>query len=238
MDVIDIVLPAHNEADSIGATLREFHEVAQAGGLTVRFIVSEDGSSDATVAIVRALAATLPITLLTEARRKGYSRAVTDGLRTSTADLVVCVDADGQCDPRDLIRLHDALDGHDLVVGRRVHRADHWSRRLMSRAFRVAFSMLFSVSLRDPSSPYLLIRRPALERVLATDPGILPQGFWWEFYARAAHLGLTLAEVPVAHRARSAGRTQVYLPTKIPRIALVHLIGLIRLRRELRSPRP
>src|SRR5207302_2551943 len=105
VDVIDIVLPAHNEADSIGATLREFHEVAQAGGLTVRFIVSEDGSSDATVAIVRALAATLPITLLTEARRKGYSRAVTDGLRASTADLVACVDADGQCDPRDLVRL-------------------------------------------------------------------------------------------------------------------------------------
>ena len=108
----------------------------------------------------------------------------------------------------------------------------------MSRAFRVVFSTLFSVSLRDPSSPYLLIRRPALERVLATDPGILPQGFWWEFYARAAHLGLSMTEVPVAHRARSAGRTQVYLPTKIPRIALVHLVGLVRLRRELRSHRP
>jgi len=238
VDVIDVVLPAHNEADSIGATLREFHEVAQAAGLTVRFIVSEDGSSDATVMIVRTLATTLPITLLSEARRKGYSRAVTDGLRASTAGLVACVDADGQCDPRDLARLRDALDGHDLVVGRRIRRADHWSRLLMSRAFRVVFSMLFSVSLHDPSSPYLLIRRAALERVLATDPGILPQGFWWEFYARAAHLRLTMTEVPVAHRARSAGRTQVYLPTKIPRIALVHLIGLIRLRRELRSPRP
>jgi len=238
VDVIDVVLPAHNEADSIGATLREFHEVAHATGLTVRFIVSEDGSSDATVTIVRTLAAALPITLLSEARRKGYSRAVTDGLRASTAGLVACVDADGQCDPRDLARLRDALDGHDLVVGRRIHRADHWSRRLMSRAFKVAFSMLFSVSLRDPSSPYLLIRRPALERVLATDPGILPQGFWWESYARAAHLGLALSEVPVGHRARSAGRTQVYLPTKIPRIALVHLVGLVRLRRELRSHRP
>jgi hypothetical protein len=109
---------------------------------------------------------------------------------------------------------------------------------IMSRAFRSVFSAFFSVPLHDPSSPYLLIRRAALDRVLASDPGILPQGFWWEFYARAVELGLGLSEIPVGHRVRSAGKTQVYRPTKIPRIALVHLIGLVRLRRELRSRRP
>jgi dolichol-phosphate mannosyltransferase len=180
----------------------------------------------------------LPITLISDPTRKGYSRAVTDGLRATTAGLVACVDADGQCDPRDLARLVDALNGHDLVVGRRVHRADHWSRMVMSRAFRLVFSAFFKVPLQDPSSPYLLITRPGLERVLASDPGILPQGFWWEFYARAAEMGLELSEIPVGHRPRSAGRTQVYRPSKIPRIALVHLIGLVRLRRELRSHRP
>ena len=108
----------------------------------------------------------------------------------------------------------------------------------MSRAFKLVFSAFFSVPLHDPSSPYLLITRSGLDRVLATDPGILPQGFWWEFYARAVEMGLELAEIPVGHRARSAGTTQVYRPTKIPRIALVHLIGLVRLRRELRSRRP
>jgi len=200
--------------------------------------VSEDGSSDGTAAVVQALAATLPITLITAPARKGYSRAVVDGLRATTADLVACVDADGQCDPRDLVRLVQALDGHDVVVGRRTHRADHWSRKIMSRAFRSVFSVFFSVPLHDPSSPYLLIRRAALDRVLASDPGILPQGFWWEFYARAVELGLGLSEIPVSHRTRSAGKTQVYRPTKIPRIALVHLIGLVRLRRELRTRRP
>jgi hypothetical protein len=102
----------------------------------------------------------------------------------------------------------------------------------------LVFRTFFSVPLHDPSSPYLLITRAGLDRVLASDPGILPQGFWWEFYARSVELGLDLSEVPVAHRARSAGRTQVYRPTKIPRIAAVHLIGLVRLRRELRSRRP
>lgn len=206
--------------------------------MAVRYVVSEDGSSDGTAAVVQALAAALPITLITAPMRKGYSRAVVDGLRATTADLVACVDADGQCDPRDLIRLAQSLDGHDLIVGRRMHRADHWSRKVMSRAFRTVFSVFFSVPLHDPSSPYLLITRPALDRVLASDPGILPQGFWWEFYARAVELGLSLSEIPVGHRARSAGTTQVYRPTKVPRIALVHLIGLIRLRRQLSARRP
>ncbi|MDP9320592.1 MAG: hypothetical protein M3P16_05820 [Chloroflexota bacterium] len=123
-------------------------------------------------------------------------------------------------------------------MGRRTHRADHWSRMVMSRAFKFVFSAFFSVPLQDPSSPYLLITRSGLDRVLASDPGILPQGFWWEFYARAVEMGLELSEIPVGHRARSAGTTQVYRPTRIPRIALVHLIGLVRLRRELRSRRP
>jgi len=230
---IDVVIPAHNEASSIGTTLREFHEVTTAAGLTVRFVVSEDGSSDGTANAVRALTASLPITLLSDPVRKGYSRAAIDGLRAATADLVAFVDGDGQCDPRDLARLRAALDGHDLVVGRRAPRHDHWSRLLISGAFGVVYRALFPVSLRDPSSPYLLIRRPALERVLEGRPGILPQGFWWEFYARAVATDLDVVEVPVRHRARTAGTTQVYRPAKLPRIAYVHLRGLLQLRREL-----
>ncbi len=218
--------------------LSEFHEVATGDGLAVRFIVSEDGSSDGTANVVRDLAATIPITLISEPVRKGYSRAVLDGLRATTADLVAFVDGDGQCDPHDLGRLRAGLDGHELAVGRRAPRLDHWSRLLMSGAFRLVYAKLFAVPLHDPSSPYLLIRRRALDRALAGRPGVLPQGFWWEFYARAVAAGVDLVEIPVRHRARIAGTTQVYRPAKVPRIAYVHLRGLFELRRELRAARP
>lgn len=235
---VDIVLPAHNEAASIAATLREFHEVAgRQGGVDLRFIVCEDGSSDGTADVVRALQDELPIVLLTGTERKGYSRAVVDGLQRSERDLVAFIDSDGQCDPADFPKLLSLIDGADLVVGYRSPRQDHWVRLLMSGAFKAFYRLLFPVPTKDPSCPYLVIRREALGKILRGRLGILKQGFWWEFLARAVSADLRIAQHPVNHRVRSSGTTQVYKPTKVPGIAVAHLAGLFELRKELRALR-
>jgi dolichol-phosphate mannosyltransferase len=236
VEPIDVVLPAHNEAESIEATLKEFHRVVTAEhGIAIRFVVSEDGSTDGTPDVIRQLEGELPILLLTGPERKGYSRAVIDGVRATTAELVAFIDADGQCDPIDLPRLLAHMDGTDLVVGKRTQRQDHWSRRLMSGAFKVVYRLLFRVPAKDPSCPFMIVRRPALERILTGKVGVLKQGFWWEFLARAAAADVRMVDVPVNHRVRTAGSTQVYKPSRLPRIAAEHLLGLVRLRRELSS---
>jgi hypothetical protein len=79
----------------------------------------------------------------------------------------------------------------------------------------------------------LLINRAGLGKILSGNVGILKQGFWWEFLARAVAANLCIVETPVRHRVRARGVTQVYRPTKVPRIAIEHLIGLYRLRQEL-----
>jgi hypothetical protein len=79
----------------------------------------------------------------------------------------------------------------------------------------------------------MVIRQTALEQTLRGNPGLLRQGFWWEFYARANAAGLRIATVPIRHRARLAGDTKVYRPTKIPGIAIEHIRALFTLRREL-----
>lgn len=236
--MIDVVLPAHNEGASIGATLREFHhKVAIEANIPIRFVVCEDGSSDDTVPVLKAVAAELPLKLISDPERKGYSRAVIDGLRATESEWVACIDSDGQCDPADFASLVALSDGADLVVGYRNPRSDHWVRMAMSGAFGLVYRIFFDVRLRDPSCPYILIRRAGLEKILAGKVGILKQGFWWEFFARATSLGLTIRETPVHHRVRSSGTTQVYRPTKVPRIAYEHLLGLRKLRQELNVPR-
>lgn len=232
-DAIEFVVPVHNEAESIAATLHEFHRAALATGLIVTFRVCEDGSTDGTQEVLRRLESELPLVADCVAGRRGYSRAVVDGLRAATAPVVGFIDSDGQCDPLDLPRMVEALVGHDVVFGFRSPRVDSWVRKVMSGAFGAVFQLMFRVPRRDPSCPYLLIRRELVDSVLGGNPGILPQGFWWEFSARVSARGFRVAEVPVHHRPRAAGRTAIYRPLKVPRIALVHLAGLVALRRDL-----
>jgi glycosyltransferase involved in cell wall biosynthesis len=234
MGRIDIVLPAHNEGPAIHDTLREFHQaVAGRGGFDIRFVVCEDGSTDDTVEVLRRAAQELPLLLLTAPERKGYSRAVVDGLRATDTEWVGFIDSDGQCDPADFASLAARRSQADLVIGYRNPRSDHWVRLAMSGAFGVVYRLLFSIPVKDPSCPYLLVRREALQKILAGDVGVLKQGFWWEFLARAFANGVRVEEVPVRHRPRASGTTQVYRPTKIPRIATEHLLALFKLRREL-----
>jgi len=233
---IDIVVPAHNEAELIGTTLREFHQrVAAQDGHHIRFVVCEDGSTDGTVALLQELRRELPIELISSAERKGYSRAVLDGLAACTADYVGFLDSDGQCDPADFSALFRQLRDADIVVGWRTPRADHWSRRLMSAAFGLVYRVMFPVRLHDPSCPYLVLRRRRLDRVLQGTPGLLTQGFWWEFFARAQAANLRIIEIPIHHRRRAAGTTRVYHAAQIPRIAWQHLLALRALRQQLRG---
>lgn len=233
---LDIVLPAHNEGASIGETLTEFYDVAaKKHGQKIRFIVAEDGSKDNTVEVVQKTAETIPIKLISEPIRKGYSRAVIDGFRATEAPLVGFIDSDGQCDPEDLPSLLAKMPDHDMVVGYRNPRADHWIRMAMSGAFKVVYKTLFDIPFKDPSCPYLVIRRESLLKILDGNVGILKQGFWWEFLARAVAQKIRITEVPVRHRVRAAGTTQVYKPTKVPRIAAEHLAGLVKLREELKK---
>src|SRR5262245_21685368 len=114
--------------------------------------------------------------------------------RATESDWVAFIDADGQCHPADFPRLVALRDGVDLVMGWRNPCSDHWLRKAMSAAFGMVYRRLFSVKLRDPSCPYLIICRAGLEKILAGNIGILKQGFWWEFLARAQAANLRIAE--------------------------------------------
>ncbi len=228
---VDAVLPAYDEAATIESTVRswvaELAEVAGGG----RVVVTEDGSSDGTPAIVRRLAAQLPVELLHDDNRLGYSEAVVRGIRATTAEVIVCADADGQCDPGELGRLLDrwAAGDVDVVVGTRVHRADSGARRSMSRALRWWFRLVHRIDLEDPSSPFVVGTGDLVRRVAAAAP-LLGQGYWWEFHVRARAQGLRVVEVPVRHRARLEGDTRVYRWSSVPRIAAAHVLGIWRLR--------
>src|ERR1700730_15632138 len=104
---VEVLLPVHNEAGSIEGTLREIYgELSRK--VTIGFIVCEDGSEDNTQEILRRLAKDLPMRLNLSEGRKGYSRAVCEGMQMLESDYLLCLDSDGQCDPKDFWAFWDA----------------------------------------------------------------------------------------------------------------------------------
>jgi hypothetical protein len=63
----------------------------------------------------------------------------------------------------------------------------------------------------------------------------MQQGFWWEFVARVHRRGYTLKELPVHHRLRLGGTTQVYKFRKMPGIFFRHLFAIVKILRQTRA---
>ena len=231
---ITLVTPVHNEGESIYATIEEFFNFYKNSEIDVNFIISEDGSSDNSVEQIKLLQENFSVKLISEPMRKGYSKAVIDGLKMVESDVVSFIDSDGQCDPADLVKLLEKFDGNNLVIGNRANRNDSTVRKMMSASFKFVYELLFNTNLKDPSCPYFVTSSQNLAKILNTPSlGILKQGFWWEFYARAKSLDIENIQVDINHRKRAAGNTVVYRPTKLPRIVIEHLIGLFQLKKLL-----
>ncbi len=224
---LEVLLPVYNEAESIKHTLDEIYQtISQV--VNVRFIISEDGSSDGTPQVLEDLATQYPIKLITGPERKGYSRAVIDGLQMLEAPYVLCLDSDGQCDPADFAKFWANRGRADVLIGWRVNRQDPRLRKLLSGTYKLYYRALFGIPIHDPSCPFVLAPKRVVKQLIP-QLGILSQGFWWEFVARVWSNDYSIEELPITHRLRAAGQTQVYRLRKLPRIGWTHITGLMQI---------
>ena len=230
---IEILLPVHNEAESIESTIREIYAAISAK-VSLRFIICEDGSTDDTKQVLMRLAGSLPLRLIMSDERKGYSRAVKDGMQALEAEYLLCLDSDGQCDPADFEKFWEERGRQDVAIGWRINRSDTLLRRALSRIFYFVYQLFYRVPIHDPSCPFVLARKGVIEMV-APAMGEMKEGFWWEFTARVYRRGFSLREIPVNHRIRSAGQTQVYRLTRMPGIGRRHFVALFKIWNQSRK---
>ena len=230
---VEVLLPVHNEAESVEATIREIYEELSKTAPT-GFIICEDGSRDNTKEILRRLAKELPLRLNLSDERKGYSRAVREGMEMLAAEYLLCLDSDGQCDPKDFPQFWKARNDADVIMGWRVDRADTFVRRTFSRFFFCIYQAAFRAPVHDPSCPYVLMKK-TIACTIGKELGAMQQGFWWEFVARVHRRGYKIKELPVHHRLRAAGVTQVYKWKKMPGIFFRHVGAIFQILSETRG---
>ncbi len=109
---VAIIVPALNEAATIGAVLERVHQYGFP-------IVVDDGSTDATGQLARAAGAEV----VTHEHNQGYDGALNSGFGRASAlgfEHVITIDADGQHNPSQLTEMIAYLEqGNDLVLGQR-----------------------------------------------------------------------------------------------------------------------
>lgn len=229
MTELSIILPVHNEKDTIETVLKEWSSVLKKHRIKYSFLICEDGSTDGTKELLKKIKNKYKLLLNQDKKRRGYGKAVIDGFSSVKSEYILCIDSDGQCDPNDFKKFWQNRDKTDVLIGWRKKRADTLSRKLFSNLFKSLFYLLFPVTVHDPSAPFVLFKK---EKIISYTRQLtyLQEGFWWGFIGTCVKNNLKIKELLINHRNRLHGKTQVYHLKKIPSIAIRNTLGLIKLR--------
>jgi glycosyltransferase involved in cell wall biosynthesis len=211
---ISAFFPCYNDSNTIGALVIEAERQLQQLTDDYEIIVVNDGSSDNSADVLRALAAAVPrLRVVTHERNRGYGGALRSGFAAATKDLVFYTDGDGQYDVRELPILVMLLtDDTDFVNGIKMRRQDPTYRIHAGNLHRFFMRWLFWLPIDDVDCDFRLVRRRILEDI---DLHSTSGSICVELVKHAQRAGAQFREVSVHHYARQYGRSEFFKPGKI-----------------------
>lgn len=202
---VSIVVPLYNEEENVANLYKEISSVVDAAGMRAEIVFVDDGSSDHTVEkLVKVAESDSRVKIVSFRRNFGQTAAMAAGFDYAQGDIIVTLDGDLQNDPAEIPRMIAKLDeGYDLVAGWRKNRQDAAiSRKLPSFIANRIISKTTNVSLHDYGCT-LKVMKSEIAKNLAM------YGEMHRFIpALAAEHGVKIAEIPVNHRARTAGKSK------------------------------
>lgn len=204
---ISIVIPVFNEAESLHELYERLTSAVEALGESYEVIAVDDGSTDASLEILRELRhKDKRWRVVRLSRNFGQSPAVYAGFSLSRGKYVIMIDADLQMYPEDIPLLYEKLaGGYDMVSGWRTNRKDRLFRTLMSRLLNSYTKSVTGFPLHDHGCSLKGFRRHLVEHMSAFSHRcrFLPMD--------AAMLGGRATEVPVRHAERPHGHSKYNL---------------------------
>jgi glycosyltransferase involved in cell wall biosynthesis len=199
---LSALIPVYNEEENLAALGEEVSSALNALGKPYEVILVDDGSVDRSYEELLKLVAKHPnFKTVRLGRNAGQTAAMLAGIQHASGELIVCLDADMQNDARDVPKLIAKLEeGYDCVSGWRKDRHDRFlDRKLPSMIANGMISKVTGVELHDYGCTLKLYKAKYLK----------PLRLYGEMHrfvpALAGFLGARVAEVPVNHRARTAG---------------------------------
>jgi dolichol-phosphate mannosyltransferase len=229
---LSVVVPAHNEEGSIGATLDALAETLRREAIDYEILVVDDHSADATAASVQRAAERHPgVRCISNPRAPGFGYAVRAGLDSYTGDAVAIVMADLSDSPDDLVTYFRLLEqGFDCAFGSRFMPGARVSgyprpKLVMNRLVNLAIRMLFRHGYNDTTNAFKAYRREVVD---SCQP-LLSAHFnlTVELPLKAVVRGFSYAIVPVSWTNRVAGESKLALKEMGSRYAFIVLYILL-----------
>ena len=199
--LLSVVVPCHNEEAVVDATHARLVAALADVGMDIEIVYVDDGSRDATLARLEAIAARDPRAVVVEfSRNFGQQAAMSAGLVQTRGDAVVVIDADLQ-DPPEVIpdMLRAWRSGADVAYGRRRSRDGETAFKLLTASlFHRLFARLVPHPIPVDTGDFKLIDRAVVDAVcrlpekrrylrsLVPWAGFRHEPVWYDRHPRAA----------------------------------------------------
>jgi glycosyltransferase involved in cell wall biosynthesis len=202
---VSLVIPVYNEAENLEDLYQELFASATRLGRPFEIIFVDDGSTDGSWPILKAIhKRDARVKLIRLRKNFGQTAALSAGFDFARGEIIISLDADLQNDPADIALLVGKIEeGYDIVSGWRKDRKDKLlSRRLPSAVANWLISRTTRVRLHDYGCTLKAFRRDVIKNVKL-------YGELHRFIpAIASHMGVAIAEVQVNHRPRQHGKSK------------------------------
>lgn len=200
-----VVVPFHNEEDSIPALYRKIVSVMEGRYEPFEMVFVDDYSSDSSYDILANIAQQDHRVVLVKLKRNyGQTGALAAGFNYAEGDIIISMDGDLQHDPEDIPALVEKLfeGNYDLVSGWRKKRVDNLLlRRIPSRIANWMMSKLSGVDLHDFGTTFKVYRKRTIKQI----------NLYGELHrfipALASWNGARITEVPIKNIDREAGKS-------------------------------
>jgi dolichyl-phosphate beta-glucosyltransferase len=237
---LSVVIPAYNEARRLPATLDAILDYLARQSYAAEVLVVDDGSADATAALVRhrAASATAPLQLIQhpDGRNHGKGAAVRLGMTAARGRFRLFMDADNAITIDHVERFWPFFErGCPIVIGTCDHQSRNgdirppWYRPLASRIGNRVIQALAVPGITNTQTGFKIFTQGCVERVFPRLT-IDRWGFDVEILVVCRQLGLPITEVPVQAITQPG--------SKVTRLAYLGALREVwRVRRNLRGGR-
>lgn len=170
--LISIVVPCFNEQEVLPYFYEEIKKIAQKMNKNnFEFIFINDGSNDNTINVIKNYASQdKRVKYVSFSRNFGKEAAIYAGLKSTTGDYVVIMDADLQDPPELIPKMYEYVtkEDYDMVATRRTNRkGEPLIRSFFARKFYKIINKMSKIEMVDGARDYRFMKREVVDAILS-----------------------------------------------------------------------